>query len=398
MHWHSPFNPHRHWICFRKPRCTKNMSLASGRLFSKSSLTDTLSLKTEQKCAIIHAFWPHLDLIERDYIEEDYATLFEFLGKTLQSLYPHASKFATQEWDGLLSMITTLSGNRTMTRKALIEDNKKAYINTSDASITRSIELAVRLWLGIYICSNGLSVGPRNPRDRRIDWQDNQALDKMIARRFSQGTRKTAFADIPFDESFTAVNLKTICRLHIRWTDNLIDHLKLEGPRGQRCLSIYRHKLCLVNHRKEPEPTIIPAEILDEAIRTLDLLFPFGDPKTEAFLEEEKVQLWTMSPFESHRAINLDEFNYWRSNLAQLSGLFSGPPETVIQTLFDTRNISQFATLWVAIFGVFFLTIVFGVLSTVYSINQYRVAVKSYELALVQACQQASMSLSEFCN
>jgi hypothetical protein len=162
-------------------------------------------------------------------------------------------------------------------------------------------------------------------------------------------------------------------------------------------LSIYQHKICLINHRKEPEPTIIPAEILDEAIRTLDLLFPFGDTKTEALLEQEKVQLWTNSPFESHRATNLNEFTYWRSNLAQLSSLFSGPPETVIQTLFDTRNISHFATLWVAIFGVFFLTIIFGVLSTVYSIKQYRVAVKSYELALVQACQQTSTSFPGFC-
>ncbi|OCK81912.1 hypothetical protein K432DRAFT_380863 [Lepidopterella palustris CBS 459.81] len=374
------------------------MPLTSGRLFSKSSLADTVNSEPERKCAIINAFWPHLGLAKEDYIEEDYAAWFHFFGKALQSLHPHASKFATQEWDGLLSMVTSLSANRTMARRALTEDIKRGYLNTGDAAIARSIELAVRLWLGINVCSKGLSVGPRNPREYRIDWQGDQSLDEMIAAQFPQGAGRAAFANIPFDESFTAVNLKNICRLHIRWTDNLIDHLKLEGPRGQRCLSIYRHRLCLVNHRKGPEPTIIPAEVIDEAIRTLDLLFPFGDPKTEAFLEEEKVQFWTISPSESARATELDEFKYWRSNLAQLSSLFNGPPETFIQSLLDTRNIPQFATLWVAIFGVFFLTIIFGVLSTVYSVKQYRVAIKSYELALAQACQQKSTPLQRFCD
>lgn len=373
------------------------MPLTNERLFSKSSLAETQGLKRERVCAIINTFWPHLELLEQDYIGKDYTALFNFFGKTLQSLHPHASKFATQEWGGLLSMVSSLSANRTTTKKALVEDMKKGYLNTSETAIARSIELAVRLWLGINVRSKGLSVGPANPRDRRIDWRDDQSLDEMIAAQFSQGASKAMFANIPFDESFTAVNLKNICRLHIRWTDNLIDHLKLEGPRGQRRLSIYRQKLCLVNHRKGPEPTIIPADVLDEAIRTFDLLFPFGDPKTEAFLEEEKVQFWTISPFESPRATELDEFKYWRSNLAQLSSLFHGPPETFIQTLLDTRNVSQFATLWVAIFGVFFLTIIFGILSTVYSVKQYRVAVKSYELALAQACQQISTQLSGFC-
>jgi hypothetical protein len=374
------------------------MSLTSENLFLKSSLAGTLSFHPERKRAIIKALWPHLDLSEQGYIDEDYAVFFCFWGKTLQNLHHHASKFAIQDWDGLLSMVTSLSANRTIKRKAQVEELKKIYLNTSDADINRSIELAVRLWLGINVCSTGLSIGPANPRDCRISWQDDQSLDELVTAQFHQIASRGQSSYISFDESFTAMNLKNICRLHIRWTDNLIDHLKLEGPRGQRQLSVYRHKLCLVNHRKGPGPTIIPADVLDEAIRTLDLLFPFGDPKTDSFLEEAKVSLWTVSPSESLRAPDLDDFRYWRSNLAQLSNLLHGPPETVIQTLLDTRNVSQFATLWVAILGVFFLTIIFGVLSTIYSAKQYRVAVMSYELALAQACQQTSTPLPGFCN
>jgi hypothetical protein len=339
-----------------------------------------------------------LELSEQDYIDEDYAVLFSFWGKTLENLHHHASKFATQEWDGLLSMVTCLNSNRTIKRGAQVEHFKKTYLNTSDADITRSIELAVRLWLGINVCSKGLSIGPTNPRDCRVEWQDDQTLDEMVTAQFRRDASREQLSHISFDESFTAVNLKNICRLRIRWTDNLIDHLKLEGPRGQRQLSVYRHKVCLVNHRMGPGPTIIPVDVLDEAIRTLELLFPFGDPRTESLLKDAKVLFWTVSPSRSLRDSHLDDFRYWRSNLAQLSNLLHGPPETVIQTLLDTRNVSQFATLWVAILGVFFLTIIFGILSTIYSAKQYRVAVKSYELALAQACQQNSISLPGFCD
>jgi hypothetical protein len=374
------------------------MYLTSGKIFSKTSLADVVNLKTEHKCGLINAFWPHLHLAEQDYIEEDYAAFFEFIGRTLQGLHPHAPKFASQELDGLLAMVCTLRTNRTLGRKAIIETIKKDYLNTCEFAVARSIELTVRLWLGINVSAKRLSVGPRNPRDSRIDWQDHHSLDQMVSAQFPYGANKTALTEFPLDESFTAVNLKNVCRLHIRWTDNLMDHLRLEGPRGQRSLSIYRHKICLINHRKGPEPKIIQEEILDEAIRTLDLLFPFGDPKTEEFLENEKVQLCIVDLLELPRATDLDEFKYWRNNLAQLVNLLNGPPETVVQTLLDTRNLGQFVTLWVAIFGIFLLTILFGILSTIYSVKQYRLAIKSYELALALACQQKTAPLPNFCD
>jgi hypothetical protein len=66
--------------------------------------------------------------------------------------------------------------------------------------------------------------------------------------------------------------------------------------------------------------------------------------------------------------------------------LLNGPPETVGQMMLDTRIASQFTTLWVAIFGVFLLTILFGILATVYSIKQYYIAVLSYNLAVAVTC------------
>jgi hypothetical protein len=138
-------------------------------------------------------------------------------------------------------------------------------------------------------------------------------------------------------------------------------------------------------------------EILDEAIRFLDLLFPFGHPQTEKFLKAEHVQLHMVHSFRLGRATELDDFKYWRSNIAQLLLLLNGRPETIAQTLLDTRNLPQFATLWVAIFGVFCLTVLFGCLSAIYTTKQYLLAVKAYDLAVAVACAQLADSLPQYC-
>ena len=374
------------------------MSLNSLTLFSKSPLSATLSLATDKKCALINAFWPHLNLTPGVHDDEEYTALLGFWEETLKSLKHYHRQFAAKDWDNLRDIVVELRLNRDKERRILTDNIKRTYANTSDEQIACSIELAVRLWLGIRVHSNRLSLGPVNLRDTQIHWPNEQSLEKMVAAPFLHGARKAqSAAYFLFDESFTAAKLKKTCRLGIRWTDSLVDHLKMEGPRGKRQLSIFKHKICLVNHRKEPNATIIPADVLDETIRTLDLLFPYGDKPTKIFLEHSKVHMWMINTLELPRATELDEFVYWRSRLAQLLSLFYGPPETVRQTLLDSRNTAQFATLWVAIFGVFFLTILFGVLSTVYSAKQYHVAVDSYKLALAQACQQTSPPLLGFC-
>ncbi|KAF2269649.1 hypothetical protein CC78DRAFT_574511 [Lojkania enalia] len=373
------------------------MSLQNEKLSSNPSLADIGTLNLEQECALINAFWPHLHLVHHDYIRDDYEAFFDFIGKTFRNLHPHASKLAIQELSGLIAIVKNLRDNRCLAQKEFIKYVKEDFSTSDCAAITRSIEVAVQIWLGIYVYSRKFSISPRNPRDSQVEWDDDQSLQGIIEAQFPGRLGKIELPDSLLDESFTAVNLKSICRLNIRWTNHIIDHLKLEGPRGQRTLSVYRHKICLINHRKDPAQNLILKDVLDEAIRTLDLLFPFGDPKTEQFLRNENVHFRTTSPLELSRAAALKESKYWRNNLAQLSRILHGPPEDVAQTLLDTRNVSQFATLWVAIFGVFLLTILFRIFTTVYSIKQYRIAIQSYELALALACQQTIKPISGFC-
>jgi hypothetical protein len=385
-----------------------NMSSNSGTLFSKSPWPTNPDAARQQKCRILNVFWPHLKLTAQDSIES-YSAWFEFLSSTLHRLRPHASNFAIQDWEGMLSIVTILSTSRTGKRKEIVSRVKQGYLNMEDHAIERSVELAARLWLGINVRSRNLSIGTWHARDSPVDWKDDESLDTMVARQFPRYAGKVPRVKTAFDESFKAVNLKDICQIRIRWTDNLVDHLKLEGPRGKRYISVYRHKICLSTalngHQKSAStvpqagaiPTVIPADVLAESVLTFDLLFPYGDPKTAKFLKSEKVEFWTEISARERRSIGLDEFKFWKEDLVVLWEKLNGPPETLWQTLFDTRNPSQSATLWVAVFGVFLLTIIFGLLTTIYSVKQYRVALKSYELALAQACQQDSKMLSSFC-
>jgi hypothetical protein len=82
----------------------------------------------------------------------------------------------------------------------------------------------------------------------------------MIAHQFLSVSKSMPTTRYQIDDSFTLANLKRICRLHIRWTNNIRDHLRLEGKQGKRTLSVFQHRIFLLNHYNElvsiiPKPT-----------------------------------------------------------------------------------------------------------------------------------------------
>ncbi|KAL3458453.1 hypothetical protein BJX64DRAFT_266669 [Aspergillus heterothallicus] len=378
------------------------MAAKTNTLFSKAAAQTVLQLETCTKCKILNAFWPHLELSPQSFVEEEYAGFLQYIGQTLQDLSPHDYQFAAQSFESLFGIIFALRDNPFQQQTDLIISLKRSYLNTSDTAICRSIHLAIQLWLCLNVyCSDVPTVGALNPRGSRFHWSYDQPLDEIIAPQFPSISKVMPVITYQIDDSFTLANLKKICRLHIRWTSNLGDHLRLEGKQGERTLSVFKHRIFLVNHYNSPV-SIIPKPILREALLTLDLLLPYGDAATIKLLKQSKKVRGV--PLEGRDSYNLEEFTYWRSNLVQLFDLLHGPPESLFQTLRDTRNWSQWATVWVAIFGIFILTLVFGVLTTVYSISQYRVSVdsykitlRSYELSLAVACQQRTGPLSGFC-
>jgi hypothetical protein len=352
------------------------------------------SLDVQHKCDLINAFWPNVKATD-SYVSEDYIVLFDFITKTFRGLHRHRNCFADHHLESLLSTVEKLRTGHVVSRKDTIDAIKSQHLNVEKDLIRHSVELAARLWSGVNIESEDAIVNKYVSQDTRINWPDDSSLTSAIAAHFQHRSSRHGDSGLALDGTLNAVNIKSRRGLAIIWTDNLLDHMKLRGQRKDRSLTIFRQMSLLLNHRESPNP-IIAVNILEEAILTLEVLFPFGEEKTMAFLKSEGVHLHVSGASSVKRAVELDEFKYWRSEMTQLKQLLEGPPETMGQTLLDTQNFGQFFTIWVAIIGVFLLTIIFGILSSVYTVKQYSLAVKSYDLALAVACEEHP-ALSGFC-
>lgn len=116
------------------------------------------------------------------------------------------------------------------------------------------------------------------------------------------------------------------------------------------------------NHRICSAP--LPAEAYEETSRTLDLLFPSWDKRTQKFLKRKGKQFH--SSHSQNRVLDLKHYPYWKDRILELNkDIFLRPVEGWAQLWNDRRDPQKFWTFWIAL-AVFTLTIA----STVASILQ----------------------------
>jgi len=260
----------------------------SSSFFTREISGDLQNLSDQQKLELLRKFWPNSGLSIKDGCEESFDTYFQYVGQQLSSLHAHPAKFAAQDFEETTNLIQILMDNRSKNRKQVVDVVKKSFLNVEDVAVIRSAELTLRLWLTMNIHSPTTAVGPIQAGDTALEWFDGESLDDLVKRQFKESALplSTSKAESRIDSALTAAYLFSVCGVTIDWTDNLVDHLRLD--RKRRVLTIYRHKICLLNHAKSLLPPIIPRPILEEAIDTLNLLFPFGDGQTRALLLEKE--------------------------------------------------------------------------------------------------------------
>jgi len=181
------------------------------------------------------------------------------------------------------------------------------------------------------------------------------------------------------DPAFTAAYLVNICRIKLHWTNNLSNHLEFDRKRW--ILSVYQHKICLLNHIKAEEDTLIPKDILEEALDTLILLFPFGDSSIKRLLARNGQSVfYGLGNCNRNRSLNLARYEYWNEEVQDLIDAFNEPPRSWKQLITDRRNMMDWAAFWIAVMvGVLTLvSIPCNIVQAVYS-------VKSYHLTTMQA-------------
>jgi hypothetical protein len=96
--------------------------------------------------------------------------------------------------------------------------------------------------------------------------------------------------------------------------------------------------------------SIFPAGLLEETIRSINLLFPHWDPHTHNLLKKHGQTFQHLAPFDGPRTLNLHEFEFWRYRLQELyEEIHCSPPVSWAQLWLDRRNPQQWYTFWIAL-------------------------------------------------
>lgn len=190
--------------------------------------------------------------------------------------------------------------------------------------------------------------------------------------------------DVKLEKMFNACNLGRIAGIHIEWTDNLADHLRMIDDRD-KTVAIFHHASFLKGQqrytRRYPSAHIrryranlisalFPPGLMEETLRTLALFFPqFDKDITKWFkklpysphIDSEVVKCGQLKA--DNRQI--ESFKFWHDRLLILKQVFDqSRPSTLAQWWCDRRNGVQWYTFWVAIL-VLFLTIFFGMVQSI---------------------------------
>jgi hypothetical protein len=109
--------------------------------------------------------------------------------------------------------------------------------------------------------------------------------------------------------------------------------------------------------------------IFEEALHTLDVLFPAWHSKTIDFLETfredgNKVPWFTLQDLNGQEQRYLHNFRFWHFRLTQLIVEYQSPPRDLKRIWNDRRNPTAYWTFWIGM-AIFLLTLVFGIIASV---------------------------------
>jgi hypothetical protein len=133
---------------------------------------------------------------------------------------------------------------------------------------------------------------------------------------------------------------------------------------------------------------IIPNEVIDEYLKTMNLLFPGRDIKTRKFLQRKRQMFCLEGPVNYPGPLYLSDFHFWRDRLSTLYTEFCSPPPSMTQLFNDRRNVLQWYTFWFAVV-ILALTIIFGLISSITAVLSTKYTYEALVLARVAAASQA---------
>ncbi|KAK4445329.1 hypothetical protein QBC34DRAFT_413341 [Podospora aff. communis PSN243] len=333
--------------------------------------------------------WPALSPAEYQSMRKQYVRLCDYFDREMAVLGENADSFAFSSDSDIASLIGALMAIEGEISRSDALNTARALTGASPSEdrLMRSVDIAVRIWLTLDVSSLDLR------RPGLLAWPAKQSLTNVIESHFNkleQEECRTSGSDENIDPDLKADYLVSYHGYTIVWTDNLASHLTIDWK--HKTLTIYEHKISLHNHLRlaGSSPSPVPRDVLGEAIDTLNLLFPFQDDGTKRLLIKHKRPFYGLGMCNRTRKLKLSDYSYWRSRVADLIYISSGPAVGIRQLKLSRKgdNLLQFATFWIATaVGVLTLvSIAIGVAATVYSAKQYELSLKQYDISILQLC------------
>ncbi|KAK4448503.1 hypothetical protein QBC34DRAFT_381068 [Podospora aff. communis PSN243] len=254
--------------------------------------------------------------------------------------------------------------------------DEKLKLNPAVASVQTAINLCAGL---VTMCNFGDPECGFSSREH-LPWSNHQTLRQAIAQHFQR--EKKLQPDNPrMRRLFTARHLVSIGGLKIRWTNNLMDHLRLSDD--DRAVFIF-HNAEFLRYQSCLSDQIFPDDLISETLRTLTLLFPQNDRKTRRWLSKQ-ISEHSLDPSISRcgnawaQDRRFENFYFWHDRLVILKQNFDdASPRKLSQWWGDRRNSAQWYTFWVAIL-VFVTTVFFGLVQSIEGALQVYLSWKSLQ-------------------
>lgn len=349
------------------------------------------SQQPDRLFSFVKQLWPSIPEKHVQSSVTQYARLSQKLEHDLYALVENPDAFALRSPEDILSLVHDLQRMNNITREealtCLCRLNPEIRTDDDECSL-RTIRCAVNVWLHI-------SMGHNAHIRRPLEWRPGQSLKDAISSLFNEnlaGQLKFDQQQLPVD--LTAASLVNHHGYSIQWTHDLTAHLSIDWK--HKVLTVYEHKIVAYNHIRYGTSSLpVPDQLYQEVIDTLNLLFPFQDGATEKLLAKQSMTFHRLGFCNRPRKLLLNDYHYWRGQIYEFYEITQGPP-IGIQQLFlddDGKNLVSTFNFWIAVV-VGLLTVMgmaIAIVALVYSIKQYWLGLKQYELSVAQACVDSSV-------
>lgn len=210
-------------------------------------LTSTDTSKFQLACAI----WPQSGLSVSTFQENEYKAFFAFFDQELSHFTRSHLDITAECVEGIIGLIVIFKDSIQEPQAKVIQKFRERFPAIRQSDLYACIELVARICFTFkMILDNSLSaIGQTSVG--LLEWPAEISLKEAAQSLFEPAgplANMERCLSPNLDPSLTASALVEICGVKLSWTSNIMDHLRLD--KRHRTLTIYEHKICLLNHTK----------------------------------------------------------------------------------------------------------------------------------------------------